>query len=99
MRVRYIPRAQHDIDDIFADTADAYLDHAQRVETAIRLAAELLRREPNIGVATGHDNVRRWPMTDYGYAIFYRIDWDQEFIDVLRVIANRRVRNVNRIPR
>ena len=81
MKVRFIPRAQDDIDDIFAGIAGANLDRAQRVETAIRVTAELLRREPNIGVATGHAGVRRWPMPDYGYAIFSRIDWDREFID------------------
>jgi hypothetical protein len=30
--------------------------------------------------------VRRWPMTDFRYTIFYRIDSNAEGIDVLRVM-------------
>ena len=91
MKVRYIPRAQ----GIAANNPN----RAQRVEHAVRTAAELLGRKPGLGVATGHEVARRWPMPEYAYAIFYRIEWDADTIDVLRVVEGRRVRNLKRVPR
>ena len=99
MRVRFRSRAQADIDGIYESIAERNTDRAQRVEDAIRGAAELLSREPELGVATGHSDARRWPIPKYDYAVFYRIDWDEDFIDVLRVVNGRRVRNLKRVPR
>ena len=99
MKVRYIPRAQEDVDGIYESIAANNPDRAQRVEHAIQGAAELLGRKPGLGVATGHEDARRWPMPEYAYAIFYRIDWEGETIDVLRIIDARRVRNLRWVPR
>ena len=99
MKVRYIPRAQVDVDEIYEGIAANNLNRALRVEHAIRAAAELLGRKPGLGVATGHQDTRRWPMPEYAYAIFYRIDWDADTVDVLRVVDGRRVRNLKRVPR
>ncbi len=98
MKVRYISRAQDDVDEIYESIAENNPDRAQRVEHAIRAAAELLGRKPGIGVATGHEDARRWPMPEYAYAIFYRIDWEADAIDVLRIIDGRRVRDLKRVP-
>ena len=38
-------------------------------------------------------------MPEYAYAIFYRIDWEGEAIDVLRIMDARRVRDLKRVPR
>ena len=97
--VRYRSRARDDIDDIYIGIAQDSSERAERTEQAIRLAGELLGRQPELGVALGHRNVRRWPMTDFRYTIFYVIDWDAEVIDVLRVIDGRRVRDLKRVPR
>jgi plasmid stabilization system protein ParE len=99
MKVRYTPRAQHDVAEIYERIAADNSNRAQRVEYAIRAAAELLGRKPGLGVATGHEDARRWPMPDYAYAIFYRIDWDADAVDVLRVIDGRRLQNLKRVPR
>jgi toxin ParE1/3/4 len=99
MNVRYIPRAQDDVDEIYESIAATNPDRARRVEHAIRAAAELLGRKPGLGVATGHEDARRWPMPEYAYAIFYRIDWEGEAIDVLRIMDARRVRDLKRVPR
>ena len=99
MKVRYIPRAQDDAAEIYERVAANNPNRAQRVEHAIRAAAELLGRKPGLGVAAGHEDARRWPMPEYAYAIFYRIDWDEDTVDVLRVIDGRRVRNLKRVPR
>ena len=99
MRVRYIPRARGDVDEIYESISAENPDRAQRVEHAIRAAAELLGRKPGLGVATGHEDARRWPMPEYAYAIFYRVDWEADAVDVLRVVDGRRLRNLNRVPR
>ena len=99
MKERYIPRAQDDVDKIYESIAANNLNRAQRVEHAIRSAVDLLGRKPGLGVATGHEDARRWPMPEYAYAIFYRIDWDADAVDVLRVVDGRRVRNLKRVPR
>ena len=99
MKVRYIPRAQDDVDEIYEGIAANNPNRAQRVEHAIRAAADLLGRKPGLGAATGHEDARRWPMPEYAYAIFYRIDWEGEAIGILRVIDRRRVRNLKRVPR
>ena len=99
MRVRYIPRAQEDVDGIYEMIAQDNPERAQRVEAAIRTDAEMLGREPELGVATGHDDVRRWPMAKQGYAVFYRIDWDGEGIEVLRIVDSSQLRDLTRVPR
>src|SRR5438309_746056 len=99
MMVRYRSRAQDDIENIYDRIARDNPPAAQRVESAIRGAGELLSRQPELGVAMGHKDARRWPMPDYDYAIFYRSDWDENLIDVLRVVDSRQVRNLRRVPR
>ena len=97
MRVYYRDRAQLDIEKIYDWVARESLEAAQRVENAIRSAADLLAMRPEIGVATGYKSVRRWPMPDYHYTIFYRIA-SHGFVDVLRVVDGRQVRNLRRLP-
>lgn len=97
--VRYRSRAQDDIENIYHRIARDNPPAAERVEDAIRAAGELLSTQPELGVAMGHKDARRWPMPNYDYAIFYRVDWDADAIDVLRVVDRRRVRNLRRVAR
>jgi hypothetical protein len=53
MKVRYIPRAQDDVAEICEGIASSNPNRAQRVEHAIRAAAELLGRKPGRSVAKG----------------------------------------------
>ena len=52
-----------------------------------------------LGTRTNEANVRRWPMPEYRYTIFYLVERDDDRIDILRVMDGRRVRNVKRVPR
>jgi plasmid stabilization system protein ParE len=53
MKVRYIPRAQDDVDEIYESIAAGNPNRAQRVEDAIRAAAELLGRKPGLVLQRG----------------------------------------------
>jgi plasmid stabilization system protein ParE len=99
MMVRYRSRAQEDVADIYNRIARESAAAAQRVENTIRLAVGMLAIEPELGVDIGHKEMRRWPMTEYKYTIFYRVEWDKEYIDVVRVVESSRVRNLKRVPR
>lgn len=99
MMVRYRSRARDDIQSIYDQIARNNPPAARHVTNAIRAAGELLAAEPELGVAMGHKDARRWPMPEYRYAIFYRIDWEADCIDVLRVVAAQRVRNLKRVPK
>ena len=99
MKVRYIPRARNDLANIYERIAQNNLERAQRIEDAIRATGELLGEQPGLGVATDEPHVRRWPMPEFRYTIFYRVERDDDRIDILRVMDGRRVRNPRRVPR
>ena len=84
MMVRYRSRAQEDVADIYDRIARDSAPAAQRVEDTIRRAVGMLAIEPELGVDIGHQQMRRWPMTEYKYTIFYRVD---------------PMRNLKRVPR
>ena len=98
MMVRYRARALEDIASIYDRLAMHGREIAERVEAAVLAATDLLGERPMLGVMTDYANVRRWPMPDFRYAIFYRIS-THGYIDVLRVVDGRRVRNLKRVPR
>ena len=97
--VRYRSRAQNDIERTYDAIARDSASSAQRVETTIGRAVGMLAMEPALGVDLGYRETRRWPMTDYKYMIFYRVDWTEEYIEVVRVVESSRVRNLKRVPR
>ena len=99
MNVRYWPRAHKDIDAIYEWIARDNARAAQRMEDAIRLTVQLISSQPKMGVSTGHANVRRHPMSKLHYAIFYRIDWPANTLDVLRVVHGKQIRDLKRIPK
>ena len=99
MNVRYRARALQDVDDIYQWLARQSTNVAEKVEAAVIAASEWLGEHPELGTMTDEANVRRWPMPDFRYTIFYLIDRDDEAIDVLRVFDGRRVRNLKRLPK
>jgi Plasmid stabilization system protein len=99
MKVRYRARALEDIDDIYEWLARHSSNVAVKVEAALMAATEWLGKHPELGTMTDEANVRRWPMPEFRYTIFYRVDRHDETVDVLRVMAARRVRNLKRPPK
>jgi plasmid stabilization system protein ParE len=96
MRVRFTPAALEDVAEI-SQSHEASV--AARLEDAVFTAADRLGERPELGVATDDEDARRWPMPGHGFAIFYRVDRQNERLEVLRVIDGRRVRNLERVPR
>jgi plasmid stabilization system protein ParE len=96
MRVRFTPAAFEDVAEI-SQAHEARV--AARIEDAIFAAADRLGERPELGVATDDEDARRWPMPEPGFAIFYRIDWQSDQLEVLRVIDGRRVRDLKHVPR
>jgi plasmid stabilization system protein ParE len=99
MNVSYRARALNDVQAIYEWRTRQSTDVAEKVEAAIFAAADWLGEHPQFGSKTDEANVRRWPMTDLRYTIFYIIDWKGEALEVLRVIEGKQVRNLKRVPR
>jgi plasmid stabilization system protein ParE len=99
MRVRFRAKALDDIASIYLFRSSAHgAEVAAHVEAAILATTELLGRHPELGIKTDHKaRVRRWPMTQYDYAIFYRIG--EEGLDILRVLDGNVVRDLHHVPR
>jgi toxin ParE1/3/4 len=73
MRVRYTPRARADLREIFAYLYDRSPQGAKNVRAAIRIAADLLGKDPGRGQTTSRLEVRRIPVVRYRYAIYFRV--------------------------
>ena len=100
MKVRYRSRAREDIRDIHSLRSQKHSPEvAVRVETAIRSATKVLGEHPEFGRETNHQGIRRWPMKKYKYTIFYVINWLEDAIEIVRVVASGRVRNLKRVPK
>jgi plasmid stabilization system protein ParE len=97
MSARYRARALEDIDGIYQWRARQSPELANRVEAAIFAAGDWLDEHPMLGSKTDEANVRRWPMTDFRYTIFYLVN--EQAIDVLRIMDAGRVRDLKRVPR
>lgn len=98
MRLVYAPRALRDIDDILAYVSDRDPDAAERLSRAIEHTIDVFVRHPLIGVRTDEPNVYRYPLRRYRYAIFYRLNFAAETIEVLRVVRGARIRDLGRVP-
>ena len=99
MKVHFRAKALDDIQSIHRFRSREHsIEVAAAVEAAIFDTTKMLGRHPEFGATTDHNDVRRWPMTEYDYAIFYLIDWQDQALDVLRVVDGRYVRNLKRVP-
>ena len=98
MRVRFRATALDDVASIYLFRSTEHSPTvAMNVESAIFATTELLARHPELGIETDHKaGVRRWPMTQYDYASFYRIS--KESLDILRVLDSKVVRDRHRVP-
>lgn len=99
MNVTYRAKALDDVDAIYQWRVRQSTDVAEKAEAAIFAAADWLGEHPKFGSKTDEPNVRRWPMTDFRYTMFYVIDRNAKAIDVLRIMDARRVRDLKRVPR
>ena len=99
MKVSYRARALEDVQAIYEWRTRQSTDVAEKMEAAVFAAADWLGKHPEFGTKTDEANVRRWPMTDFRYTIFYVIDQEAGAIDVLRVMDGRQVRSLNRVPK
>ena len=99
MKLRYRATVLEDMRAIYDWRSRQSPEVAERVEAAIFATVEWLAARPTLGTKTDEAHVRRWPMTDLRYAIFYRIDRDADTLDVLRIVDGRRLRDLSRLPR
>jgi len=99
MNLRYRATALEDIHAIYAWRAPQSAEVAEKVESAIFATVHWLGAHPNLGTKTDEANVRRWPMTDLRYVIFYSIDQDSDALDIVRIMDGRRVHDPMRVPR
>ena len=98
MNESYRARALEDVHAIYQWRVRQSTDMAEKVEAAIFAAADWLGEHPKFGSKTDEANVRRWPMTDFRYTIFYIVDSEAKAIDVLRIMDARGVRDLKRVP-
>jgi len=99
MNLRYRATALEDIHAIYTWRSRQSPEIAERVESAIFATVDWLAAHPTLGTKTDEKSVRRWPMTDLRYAIFYSIDRDADTLDVLRIVDGRRLRDPKHLPR
>lgn len=98
MKVRYRAEALEDVQGIYEWHARQSTEFAEKVEGAVFAATDWLGEHPEFGSKTDEANVRRWPMTDFRYTIFYIIEREADTIEVLRIMDARRVRDLKRVP-
>ena len=96
MRVRLTPAAFEDLTNIAQWHSPSV---AKRIEAAVFAATDRFEKCPELAVATDEEDTRRWPIADEGVTIFYRIEWGEKRIDVLRIMDGRQVHNLKRVPR
>lgn len=99
MNLRFRATALQDIDAIYTFRARQSLELAERVEAAIFATVDWLGSHPEFGTKTDEQEVRRWPMTDLRYTIFYQLNRDENALDVLRIMAGRQVEDLRHAPR
>lgn len=99
MSVRILPVALRDIGSIYDWLSMRSADAANRVEATIFETIDFWGEHPGSGESTNERHVHRWPMTQYPYTIFYRVRRINNFIEILRVVHGKRVRNLKRVPR
>ena len=88
MKLRVLPRAKRDLEDIHAHIMAEDPRAAARTGLAIVQAFELLVRNPNIGRPTHRPATREWAVTGQPYLIPYRVN--DEFVEILRVFHTPR---------
>jgi hypothetical protein len=99
MKARLTPAAFDDLQGAYQRGAQYSESFAERLERSLFEQLDLFELFAELGAPTEEEDVRRWPMGDFRYTIFYRINWQAERLDVLRIIDSSLLRNPKRVPR
>lgn len=86
-RLRFDPRAQHDLDEAIRYYAGAYAPACTALLGAVDRVLELLCHHPEAGTLVRR-GARKWPLAKFPYLIVYRVDGDE--LVVLAVVHMRR---------
>jgi toxin ParE1/3/4 len=90
MKLRFAPRAESDLADIYAYIARENPTAAERVRTAILDMTQIVTRRPYLGVQTGSSTLLRSVLVGrYQYRIHYSLMADELVILHIRHTARR----------
>ncbi len=89
MRIRYTETALRELDEILAYIADRNSTAAAAVRTRIERLTGQLSNFPYMAQETERAGVRRLPLGNYPYVIFYIVDGDEAVILRIRHAARR----------
>jgi toxin ParE1/3/4 len=89
MRLRYTPRARHDLAEIHDYVAQANPQAARRIISIIRKETETLPQNPLIGRVGRVEGTRELTIGRYPFMVAYRVEADE--IHVLSVVHTSRL--------
>lgn len=84
-RIRYLPTAVRQLDEIFTYIDARNQPAARRVAVAIRRSIERIADFPYSSRPSEVPGVRELPIVRYPYIVFYAVDDDAREVHVLRV--------------
>lgn len=84
-RLRYLPTAVRQLDEIFAYIDARHRPAARRVAVAIRRSIERLADFPYSSRPSEVPGVRELPIVRYPYIVFYSVDDEAREVHILRV--------------
>jgi plasmid stabilization system protein ParE len=83
MKLRFTPKAQRDVEQIYAYLNERSPSGAHKVSVAIYAAARFVAERPKASPLTNKPNVRVKVLRRYPYKIFYSVTGDN--VEILRV--------------
>ena len=98
MRLVYAPRALRDINEILERVYERSPTGAKNVSLAIEHTLTLCASRPYTGTKTDESSLYRYPLSKYRYTIFYRVDADQDRVEIVRIVHGARVKALGRLP-
>ena len=98
MKIVFSYKSRQDIDDIFIWISRENVTIAQEVETKIRSACENLAEFPFASSDTNEDDIRRAPISQLPYTIFFRVNNSIKTIEIARITHGSQVQNLRKLP-
>ena len=98
MKLVWADSALRDVDDILRYIRPRSPSGARNVAISINRAGASCAELPFAGSKTRRSKVWRWPLTDRRMTIFYRVDVDNDTVEIIRVVRSGRVKNLRRLP-
>ncbi len=98
MRLVYASRALRDIDGILERVHERSPKGAKNVSLAIEHTIAICAAGPYTGTKTDEPSLYRYPLAKYRYTIFYRVDADQDRVEIVRIVHGARVKSLGRLP-